>query len=365
MSTFHSLPVIDIHYATEESVVISLEVPPALKDDFQYLPGQYLTIRKEMNGEEVRRAYSMCSSPFWDEPLRIGVKRVEGGLMSTFLHSTLSVGDELEVMAPAGRFTVNPDPDRRKTYVLIAAGSGITPMLSILKSVIEEEPKSQVLLLYGNRNDKSVMFLEELKSLEKRYTGQLEVTHILSKPGRSGGIFGWMNGQSIDLDATKGRIDAPVLKRLLDAHPIVTDTVGYYICGPGNMNEVVREALIKRGVGSESIHIEHFSSHHLPHEQVAQGDVAGAELTVHLDGQTFKTNIPAGVNILQHLLDEGYDPPYSCTSGSCASCIGKVVSGKARMEVCLALDEDEVAEGFILTCQAHPASDKLELTFEV
>ena len=367
MSVFHPLRVSEIRPSTREAVVISFEVPESLADAFQYFSGQYLTIRKEIGGKEVRRAYSMCSSLHMNEPLQVAVKRVEGGLMSTFLNTQLKVGDLLDVMVPEGRFLLKPDPDQRKTYVMIAAGSGITPMLSMLKSVIEAEPKSQVLLFYGNRNEASIMFRSELESLVSRYRGQLEVVHVLSKSGKSGGkgLFGWMNGSGDAWEGMKGRLDGAMLNRLLDDNPPVTESIEYFICGPGSMNEDITNALKSRGVEKKFIHTEHFSSHHLPHEQKAKGDVDGAQLTVHLDGQKITTVIPSGVNILQHLLNEGYDPPYSCTSGSCASCIGKVISGKARMEVCLALDEEEVKDGFVLTCQAHPESAELELTFEV
>lgn len=368
---FHRLKVKKVIRETPDAKTLVFSVPDDLKEQFQYNHGQYLTLKVELNGEEERRSYSMCSSPL-DEDIAVTVKRLQGGRVSSYLHEKIEAGSELEVMPPEGRFFTSLDPEKRKTYYLFGAGSGITPLMSILKTVLEKEPMSTVYLLYGNRNEASIIFKEHLDELTHRYAEQLIVEHILSQPKREkvGGLVGIFKKGAVSWEGRVGRIDHSEVRRFLEENPPRTEETEYFVCGPGSMIDNTVSALISSGVDDKHIHTEHFSSAK-PKEEKGSSDngkvsVAGGTPTVvHLEGETINLVVPEGKTILDTLLDQGFDPPYSCTAGACSTCMAKVIKGSVEMEVCYALDDEEVEEGFILTCQSKPSSPELEISYEV
>lgn len=362
---FHSLKVKKITRETPDAVTVTFDIPGDLKDEFNYTQGQYLTLKMQMNGSEVRRAYSMCSSPL-DPDISVTVKKVKGGKMSPFINDQLKEGTELDVMTPDGRFFTPLDEANKKTYYLFGAGSGITPLMSILKTVLEKEPLSKIFLLYGNRNEDSIIFKEALNTLEKKYEGQLKVSYILSQPLRekSKGLTGLFSKGKISWTGAVGRIDRKAIQGFFNDHPNPNKEAEYFICGPGSMIDTVEETLKDLEIDQDHIHAERFVNASEKGKSKVKG-VAGAQLTVHLDGQVHSLTVPPNKTILDALLDQKHDAPYSCTAGACSTCMAKVLKGSVKMEACFALDDDEIADGFILSCQAHPTSEEIEITFEV
>ena len=364
-NTFHSLKIKQISPETEEAVSLTFDVPEELGDTFAYTQGQYLTLRFELNGSEERRAYSMCSSPL-EEGLTVTVKRLKGGLVSNHINDHLKVGQVVEVMPPEGRFFTPLTADQRKNYYLFGAGSGITPLLSILKTILEAEPMSTVFLLYGNRSENSIIFKDTLEEMTRQYDNQLIVEHILSQPLQQkakgwGSIF---KKATTNWQGKTGRINAQVVHQFLEENPTRAKDSEYFICGPNDMINVVEQTLKEKGIDAQNVHAERFTADEVAEEVVANMGTAGAKVTVELEGQSIQIEVPKGKTILDVLLAQKYEPPYSCTSGSCATCMAKVTKGKTEMEVCYSLDPDEIEEGYILTCQAHPISDKVVVDFD-
>ncbi|GJM31513.1 MAG: phenylacetic acid degradation NADH oxidoreductase PaaE [Saprospiraceae bacterium] len=361
---FYGLKVLSKIQETEHAFTLTFEVPQDLTDTFAYTQGQHLTLRFNINGEEIRRAYSMCSSPV-ENHLAVTVKRVEGGKVSNYVADQLNSGDIVDVLPPLGRFFTKLSEENRKNYYLFAAGSGITPIMSILKTILEKEPQSTVFLLYGNRDEENIIFKEELGALGKRYRDQLIVEHILSQPKREKGkgLFGRLSKGTLTWQGKTGRIDKDKVYRFLEDNPASYPDVEYFICGPGSMIEAVELALSGKNIDKKHIHSEHFTAN--PDDVKDIKGAAGAHVIVQLEGKTIDIEVPEGKTILETLLDNKYDPPYSCTSGSCSTCMAKVTEGEVKMEVCYALDEDEVAEGYVLTCQSHPTSAVVKLTYDV
>ena len=362
---FHTLKIDRIEKETEDAVSLYFDIPADLKKAYIYEAGQYLTLKFHLNNKEERRAYSICTSPLESE-LAVTVKRVKNGLVSNYINDELNPGDEVDVMVPQGKFTVSPDADQSKSYYLFAAGSGITPMMSILKTLLESEGKSNVHLLYGNRNEDSIIFKSELAGLEETFRGQLTVEHILSKPTKikEKGLGGLFKKAKTSWEGKKGRIQAKVIQQFLDDNPNSSKGAEYYICGPGNMIDVVENSLRNQKIDLANIHAERFTNEHsVASTTMASG--SSAKMTVRLKGETIETVITGNKTILDTLIDERHDPPYSCTSGACSTCIAKLEKGEVVMDACYALDEEEVAEGFILTCQSHPVSPEIEVNYDV
>ena len=360
-AVFHPLTVAAIEPLTEDSVAITFDVPDELRADYAFMQGQHLTIRTELAGDDVRRNYSICA-PVASGVLRIAVKRLPGGAFSEHALDVLKVGDVLDVMTPSGRFFTELAPDNRKHYVCVAAGSGITPILSIVASTLETEPHSSVTLIYANRTSRSVMFLEEVEDLKDRYPDRFQLIHILSREPQ-------------DVELFSGRLDVARMSRLL-AGVVPPETVDeWFLCGPFEMVSDLRKLLVSEGVAKRAIHAEVF---HVeagpparrtpaePREPTDQTPAAGAsKVTITLDGRRSSFELaPGGPVVLEAALQVRADAPFACKGGVCGTCRAKVVEGSVEMDTNWALEPDEVDRGYVLTCQSHPTSDTVVLDYD-
>ncbi len=361
---FHTLKVNKIRQETKASKTIFFAVPPDLAAAYSYKPGQYLTLKFIMNGKEVRRAYSICAAP--SEPaLAVNVKRLKGGLVSNHINEHLREGDEIEVMQPDGNFTVAADSAKRRDLYFFAAGSGITPIMSLVKTFLEEEPKSCCYLCFGNRNEDQIIFNDQLEALEKKYENQFFLKHTLSKPKREKekGLKAMFSRGKISWEGWTGRIDRAMVDKFLGLYPARGKEAHYFVCGPGAMIDTVVDQLSSKGIQKEFIHREYFlSSVSGSPEGVTSGEASSVK--VHLAGKEIQVLVPPEKTILDVLIEEKYDPPYSCTSGACSTCVAKLLNGKVEMDACYALDDDEVDAGYILVCQSRARTPVVELRFE-
>ncbi|MBK8624400.1 MAG: 2Fe-2S iron-sulfur cluster binding domain-containing protein [Saprospiraceae bacterium] len=361
---FHSLKISKIVSETLDTVSITFETPSNIKEEFTHHAGQYLTLRTTINGKEIRRAYSICTPP--DAPnLTVTVKKVKNGLMSSYLTEKIKVGDYIDVMTPEGLFVTKPDHTLARTHYFFAAGSGITPIMSMIQSVIEHEPKSVCYLLYGSRDEQSIIFKAQLESLSIKYADQLYVSHILSQPiiRKEGGIAGLFAKKITDWQGFKGRIDPAICAEFFSINEPKHTERQYYICGPGDFIEKLDSYLQSRHIEKKYIHKEYFTSGST--EKPSDSGVSKGLVNITLKGETFDIVVPKGKTILDVLVEAKKDPPYSCTSGACSTCLAKVTEGEVKMDSCYALEEDEVAAGYILTCQSHPITEKVVLTFDM
>ncbi|MDA2979235.1 MAG: FAD-binding oxidoreductase [Actinomycetota bacterium] len=349
---FHPVRVLAIEPLTDDAVSVSFDIPTDLSTLFDHTPGQHLIVRATVDGQDVRRSYSICSAKGATSP-SVGIKRLPGGVFSTFVHDTLKIGDTIEVTPPTGDFTLTPDHDNKNRYVAIAAGSGITPVLSMIRSVLEFEPQSMFTLLYGNKDGRSVMFLDELDALKGAYPDRFVIVHVLSR-------------ESHEIPLFEGRIDAEKLERMLGTIIEPAAVSGWYLCGPRGMVDGAQGVLRSHGVPAADIHDELFYAGELTESTVAVDDVEGATVRFTLRGRTSTATVATdGAPILDHVLAIRPDGPFSCRSGACASCRAKVTVGEVRMDKNWSLSQAEVDSGQILTCQSHPVSDLVELTYDV
>jgi ring-1,2-phenylacetyl-CoA epoxidase subunit PaaE len=353
-SVFHPLTVESIDPVTEDSVAITFAVPEHLREDYRYSHGQHLTVRTELAGDDVRRNYSICA-PASSGLLRIAVKRLPGGAFSEHALEQLKAGDVLDVMTPSGRFFTELDPANARHYVCVAAGSGITPILSIVASTLAAEPHSSVTLLYANRTHKSVMFLEEVEDLKDQYPDRFQLVHVLSREPQEVELF-------------SGRLDTDRMSRILEAL-LPPDTVDHwFLCGPFDMVSSLRKLLISEGVSKKAIHAEVFHVESAPpvrRPTVETADAEGAEVTITLDGRksTFRL-APDGPAVLDAALTVRADAPFACKGGVCGTCRAKLLEGSVAMDTNWALEPDEVEKGYVLTCQSHPTSDTVVLDYD-
>lgn len=356
MPKFHKLRVSDVRRETEDTVSVAFDVPTELQDEYNFIQGQYLTFKLDINGEQIRRNYSICTSPL-DNDLRVAIKKVEGGLFSTYANEKLNVGDELEVMTPLGRFYTEINPENEKHYVAFAAGSGITPVMAHMKTVLAKEPKSEFTLIYGNKNTGSIIFREEIEDLKNEYMERLRVFHVLSREANEYPFLqGHINGEKCDT----------FFKYFIQPEGI--DEV--FICGPAPMIDAVRDAMESAGVDRKNVHFELFASPQQLAERKGEKVHTGienikAKVTIILDGMATEFDMQSeDTNILDVALKNGADLPFACKGGVCATCRAKLDSGEVAMDVNYSLEPDEVERGFILTCQAHPTTEEVTVNFD-
>ena len=352
---FHPLRVASVDRLTEDSVAITFDVPEELREEFRFNPGQHLSVRAPSLGADVRRNYSICASATGG-PLRIGVKRIPDGLFSSYAADRLQAGDVLDVMTPSGTFSTPLDPANAKRYGAVAAGSGITPVLSILATVLEVEPLSTAALIYVNRRTSTIMFLEELEDLKNLFPERFQLVHVLRQ-------------EMTEVEMLSGRLDVERLGRILDTVVPVDDVDEWFLCGPLTMTDSARGALLDRGADTAHVHRElfHVGAPITRRRPVADpgAPVTGSMVTVILDGRSLTFSLTRdGDSVLDETLRTRSDAPYACKNAVCGTCRAKVVEGKVEMDSNYALEADEIARGYVLTCQAHPVTDEVTVDFD-
>lgn len=354
---FHPLRISELRAETPDCISILFDIPGELRDAFKYTQGQSLTMRTQIGGEEIRRTYSLCSSPL-DNEWRVAVKKVDGGVFSKHVFETLKAGDHLDVMPPVGKFYSDLSPLNKKEYLAFAAGSGITPILSLIKTTLATEPNSRFTLVFGNRNRSSIIFFEELEALKNVYMDRFQLIHILSR-------------ERTDSAINYGRIDAHKLEEL-------TSLIAYknadeiFLCGPEALIFSTRDFLENLGVDKKKIHFELFTT---PGQVKANQKAAGAEtkggpasrIQLKLDGRSMEFDLPmqSDLSILDAALQQGADLPYACKGGVCCTCKARLLEGKVSMDVHWGLEEEEISQGYILTCQSHPETDRVSIDFDI
>jgi ring-1,2-phenylacetyl-CoA epoxidase subunit PaaE len=351
---FHRLAVSELRRETPDAVSLTFAIPNELEEDYRFSAGQYLTLRTTMDGEEVRRSYSICSGPD-DGELRIAVKKVDGGAFSSWAADELKCGDVLDVMTPTGRFGVASEPTEARIHVGFAAGSGITPILSIVKGVLALEPNSRFFLFYGNRSTGGMLFRETLEELKDRFIERLSVFHVIS-------------GEEQDIPILHGRLDGEKVRVLLRSL-VGTESIDHlFICGPSGMSEEIEATCRDIGIPSDRIHVERFVSEFggkpRPKMVVPAGAPPKALAALIIDGKRREVPVAEGEAILDAALRAGVDLPFACKGGMCSTCRARLVEGKAQMEVNYSLEPWELEKGFILTCQARPTSDRVVVDYD-
>lgn len=349
MSQFHPLTIKNIDRITDESVAISFDIPQHLKQDFSFKAGQYITLKTSINGNEIRRDYSLCSSPKSGE-LKVAVKEVEDGTFSSYANNELKVGDVLDVASPKGHFVFEPNDSKTKHIAAFAAGSGITPVLSIIKCALEEEVQSNVVLVYGNKSTKDTMFLDELLQLQHQYSDRFSIQFVFS--------------QTQETDAIFGRIEKSTVNLVVKNKYKHLDIDAFYLCGPEGMINTVKDVLEEHDIQKDTIYYELFKASKaapITNDVIASGHT---KVTVVLDDETITYEMPQKNTILEAALDNDIDAPYSCQGGICSSCIARITEGKAVMRQNNILTDGELAEGLVLTCQAQPTTENVTVDYD-
>ena len=348
MSQFYTLQIKDIHRETDKAVTISFNVPKKLIDAFSFKAGQYITLKSNIDGEEVRRDYSLCSSPKSGE-LKVAVKEVKDGTFSSYANQVLKAGDSLEVAPPKGRFIFEPNDSKTKNIALFAAGSGITPVLSIIKCALEEEKYSKIILVYGNKTTQDTMFLNELLDLQHQYSNRFSIQFVFSQADEDNAVF--------------GRIEKSTVNYVMKNKYKHIDVDAYYICGPEEMIHTVKAVLTEHGIANERIHFELFKAAKQEDfkEELASGKT---KVTIMLDDEESTFEMLSKQSVLEAALDEDLDAPYSCQGGICSSCLARLKEGEVKMRQNNILTDSEVAEGLILTCQSHPLTPTIYVDYD-
>lgn len=355
MPKFHRLKVRDIRRETPECVSVSFEIPAELMPEYAFLPGQHLTLKTELDGSEIRRSYSICSCPSNGE-IRVAIKQLAGGEFSTFANEKLAVGQELDVMTPMGNFHLETSPQNIKHYVAFAAGSGITPVVSMMKTVLRDEPNSHFTLFYGNRTTESIIFRDEIEDLKNRHFTRLSIHHILSQEDPGAELF-------------YGRIDEEKCRKFCKLLVDVEEADAFFLCGPEQMIFSLKSTLSDLGVDEKNIHFELFTT---PGEAAKKDSrwqpsakAITSKITLTLDGNTYYyDHTKATETILDAASKTVPDMPFACKGGVCCTCKAKVLQGEVEMEVCYGLERKEVEAGYVLTCQAHPKTEAVVLSFD-
>ena len=349
MSQFYKLRIEDIRKETDKAVTISFEVPEHLKAEFKYKAGQYITLKSSINGQEVRRDYSLCSSPKSGK-LKVGVKKVVDGTFSAYANEQLKVGNILEVAPPKGRFIFEPNDSKTKNIATFAAGSGITPILSIIKCALEEEINSKVILVYGNKTTQDTMFLNELLELQHEYSSRFSIQFVFSQADEGNSLF--------------GRIEKSTVNYVMKNKHKDIEVDAYYICGPEAMIYTVKDVLTEYGIPKERIHFELFKStaqNEIDTQEIPSGRT---KVTVMLDDEESSFEMSPKQSVLEAALDEDLDAPYSCQGGICSTCLARLKEGEVKMRQNNILTDSEVAEGLILTCQSHPLTSTIYVDYD-
>jgi ring-1,2-phenylacetyl-CoA epoxidase subunit PaaE len=353
---FHPLTVKEVRKETTDCVSVVFDIPDSLKALFAFQPGQNITIKKNIAGNEVRRSYSICAAPF-DNELRVAVKKVETGLFSSYANTTLKAGEVLEVLPPTGKFNTPLDATNKKNYLAFAAGSGITPIISLIKTTLKTEPGSSFTLVYGNKKRSSIIFFEELEALKNKYISRFTFINVLSR-------------EKTDTPINFGRIDTAKLNELA-ALIDYSHTDEFFICGPEEMIFCVKEYLENKGIDKKKIHFELFTSSTPAKKRSADNNTAStgskSTVTIKADGRSFDVNIAfnSDDSILDAALQQGADLPYACKGGMCCTCKAKLLEGEVDMDVSWGLEHHEVEQGYILTCQSHPKTEKVVVDFDI
>lgn len=348
MSTFYKLTIKEIKRETPQAISVVFNVPLEFQDFYKFTAGQYVNLKLNLDGKEIRRAYSICTAPASNE-LRIAIKAVKNGTFSKFANEQLKEGSIIEVGMPEGRFTFEPDASRQRNYMAFVAGSGITPVLSILQTVLQQEPNSTFVLVYGNKTPEDTIFYHQLTELQKEFIGRLSVHYVFSQENLEGQLF--------------GRIDKSVVNFVHNKH-IGQEFSKYYLCGPEEMINSVNATLKEKNIPEKDIKFELFSASPVTENTPQTGSVEHTKITVLVDGDEQTFEMSSKQTLLEASLKQGLDAPYSCQGGVCSSCIAKITSGSAVMKKNTILTDKEIADGLILTCQAHPTSAEITVDYD-